>query len=85
MKFLNCVGENMTVKEVADICKKYNKDLKTISTNDPIPNNGYTLSNEKIKKAGFKFLYKLDKSIEEMIQDLFLVKKLLTPKRNQNW
>ena len=56
----------MTVKEVADICKKYNKDLKTISTNDPIPNNGYTLSNEKIKKAGFKFLYKLDKSIEEI-------------------
>ena len=68
-EIFNCVGENMTVKEVADICKKYNKDLKTISTNDPIPNNGYTLSNEKIKKAGFKFLYKLDKSIEEMIQE----------------
>ena len=53
----NCVGENMTVKDVAEICKKYNKKLKTISTDDPIPNNGYTLSNQKIKNEGFKFLY----------------------------
>ena len=65
----NCVGENMTVKEVAKICKKYNKNLKTISTSDPVPNNGYTLSNQKIKKAGFKFLYNIDNSIKEMIQD----------------
>jgi len=59
----------MTVKDVAEICKKYNKKLKTISTDDPIPNNGYTLSNQKIKNEGFKFLYKLDTSIKEMIED----------------
>ena len=64
----NCVAENMTVKDVAEICKKYNKKLKTISTNDPIPNNGYTLSNKKIKDAGFKFLYNLDNSIKEMVE-----------------
>lgn len=65
----NCVGENMTVKDVANICKKYNKNLTTISTNDPIPNLGYTLSNKKIKQEGFKFLYKLDNSIKEMIEN----------------
>ena len=68
-EIFNCVAENMTVKDVAEICKKYNKKLKTISTNDPIPNNGYTLSNQKIKNSGFKFLYSLDTSIKEMIEN----------------
>ena len=68
-EIFNCVGENMTVKDVANICKKYNKNLKTISTNDPIPNLGYTLSNKKIKEEGFRFLYKLDNSIKDMIKD----------------
>ncbi len=67
-EIFNCVAENMTVKDVAEICKKYNKKLKTIATNDPVPNNGYTLSNEKIKNVGFKFLYNLDTSIKEMIE-----------------
>ena len=59
----------MTVKDVANICKKYNKKITTISTNGPVPNLGYTLSNLKIKKEGFKFLYKLDNSIKDMIQN----------------
>ena len=41
----------MTVKDVANICKKYNKKITTISTNDPVPNLGYTLSNQKLKKG----------------------------------
>ncbi len=64
----NCVSENMTVKDVSNICKKYNKQITTISTNDQIPNPGYTLSNQKIKKEGFKFLYKLDNSIKDMVE-----------------
>lgn len=63
----NCVGENKSVKEVADLCKKYNKNLKIISTKDPVPNSGYTLSNKKILREGFKFLYRLDNSLNEMI------------------
>ena len=74
----NCVAENMTVKDVAEICKKYNKNLKTISTDDPIPNNGYTLSNQKIKNVGFKFLYKLEPSIKEMIQEWSSKEKILS-------
>ena len=35
--------------------------------NDPIPNEGFSLSNKKILDKGFKFLYALDESIKEMI------------------
>ena len=66
-EIFNCVSENLTVKEVANICKKINKDVELISTNDPVPNKGYGLSNKKITKEGFEFLYTLEKSIEEMI------------------
>ena len=66
-EIFNCVNENLTVKDVANICKKVNKNLIVISTDDPVPNKGYTLSNKKIKNEGFKFLYKIENSIEEMI------------------
>ncbi len=66
-EIFNCVNENLTVKDVANICKKVNKNLEIVSTDDPVPNKGYTLSNKKIKKEGFKFLYKIENSIEEMI------------------
>ncbi len=64
----NLANESVTVKQLADICKKVNKNLVLKSTNDDIPNNGYTLSNKKIKKTGFKFLYNLKQSVEEMHQ-----------------
>lgn len=63
----NCVNESLTVKQVAEICKKYNSELKIISTKDMIPNGGYSLSNSKIKKEGFKFLYNIEDSIKEML------------------
>mgnify|MGYP001191287496 CR=1 FL=1 len=66
-EIFNCVNENLTVKEVARICKKINKNLEILSTNDPIPNKGYTLSNRKIKNIGFNFLYNIENSIKEMI------------------
>ena len=53
-------SENTTVKDVALLCKKINPKLNVIETNDEIPNLGYTLSNKKLLKTGFKFLYKLD-------------------------
>ena len=63
----NLTKETVTVKKVAQICKKFNKNLVLESTNDEIPNLGYTLSNKKILKTGFKFLYSLEESIKEMI------------------
>jgi len=63
----NLTKDTVTVKEVAEICKKYNPKVTLRETNDEIPNMGFSLSNKKILKAGFKFLYALDESIKEMI------------------
>ncbi len=60
------VKEQKTVKQVAEICKKINPNIQLISTNDEVPNPGYTLSNKKILKTGFNFLYNLEESINEM-------------------
>jgi len=59
--------DSITVKQVAEICKKNNPKTILRSTNDEIPNLGYTLSNRKLLKTNFKFLYNLDESIKEMI------------------
>jgi len=63
----NLTKDTVTVKEVAEICKKYNPKVNLRKTNDEIPNMGFSLSNKKILKTGFKFLYALDESIKEMI------------------
>ena len=67
-EIFNCVNENLTVKQVADICKKINKNVQIVNTKDRVPNKGYSLSNQKIKDAGFEFLYNVEKSIEEMVE-----------------
>tara|TARA_B100001123_G_scaffold440552_1_gene579842 strand:- start:656 stop:2533 length:1878 start_codon:yes stop_codon:yes gene_type:complete len=64
----NLVKETVTVKEVAEICKKHNPKVKIKITDDEVPNLGYTLSNQKLLKTGFKFLYNLDESISTMIK-----------------
>ena len=66
-ELFNLSKDTVTVKEVADICKKHNPNIKLRETNDEIPNLGFSISNNKILKAGFKFLYGLDESIKEMI------------------
>ncbi len=63
----NLTKDTVTVKEVAEICKKLNPKVTLRETNDEIPNLGFSLSNQKILKKGFKFLYSLDESIKEMI------------------
>lgn len=67
-EIFNCVNENFSVKEIANICKKINPKLNIVETSDPVPNNGYTLSNKKIRSEGFKFLYNVDDSLKEMIK-----------------
>ena len=63
----NLTKETRTVKEVAEICKKINPKVTLKETNDEIPNLGFSLSNKKILSTGFKFLYNLEKCMEEMI------------------
>ena len=66
-EIFNLTKDTVTVKDVAEICKKYNPKIELKETNDEVPNLGFSLSNEKILKKGFKFLYGLDESIKEMI------------------
>lgn len=61
--------ETMTVKEVANLCKKYNPSLEIIETDDEIPNLGYTISNKKLLSTGFKFQYSIEECIKEMIEN----------------
>ena len=63
----NLTKDTITVKEVAQICKKHNNKIKLIETNDEVPNLGFSLSNKKLLNTGFQFLYNLDESIKEMI------------------
>ena len=66
-ELFNLTKETTTVKKVAEICKKHNPKITLRETNDEIPNLGFSLSNEKILKTGFRFLYALDESLKEMI------------------
>ena len=67
-EIFNCVNENLSVKDVADLCKKINKKTDLVITDDPVPNEGYTLTNKKIRSNGFKFLYNVEDSFREMIE-----------------
>ena len=78
-EIFNLTKDTVTVKEVAEICKKYNPKITLKATNDEVPNLGFSLSNNKILKTGFKFLYNLDESIKEMIfkwSKLFITENL---------
>ena len=89
----NLTKDTVTVKDVAEICKKHNLKTKLKETNDEIPNLGFSLSNKKLLNTGFEFLYNLDQNIKEMIhkwskqiisKDLEFVRKgenLFTDKR----
>ena len=67
-EIFNLTKDTTTVKDVAEICKKYNPNVTLRETNDEIPNLGFSLSNKKLLNTGFKFLYGLNESIKEMIQ-----------------
>jgi nucleoside-diphosphate-sugar epimerase len=60
--------EEVTVKGVAMLCKKFAPSLVLEETDDEIPNLGYTISNEKLLKTGFSFIFNLEESIKEMIE-----------------
>jgi nucleoside-diphosphate-sugar epimerase len=64
----NLTKDTLTVKEVAEVCKKHNPKITLKETNDEVPNLGFSLSNKKLLNTGFEFLYNLDQNIKEMIQ-----------------
>ena len=55
------------MREVAEICKKYNPKITLKETNDEVPNLGFSLSNKELLNTGLNF-YNLDQNIKEMIQ-----------------
>jgi len=67
-EIFNLTKDTVTVKDVAELCKKYNSKVTLRDTNDEIPNLGFSLANKKLLKTGFKFLYNLDQNIKEMIE-----------------
>ena len=83
----NLTKDTLTVKEVAEVCKKHNPKITLKETNDEVPNLGFSLSNRKLLKTGFKFLYNLDQNIKEMIQKWSkqdLIKELEHVKNGEN-
>ncbi len=86
-QLFNLVKDTISVKAVAEICKKYNSKTILKETNDEIPNLGFSLSNKKLLSTGFKFLYNLENNISEMIQKWskqLLVKNLEYVKEGEN-
>ena len=68
-EIFHCSKDNVTVKEVADLCKKINPKVTVVKTDDEIPNKGYTVSNKKLLATGFKFQYDLTSCLIEMIEN----------------
>ncbi len=86
-EIFNLTKDTLTVKEVAQICKKYNSNISLKETNDEVPNLGFSLSNKKLLNTGFKFLYNLDQNIKEMINKWStqkIVKDLEYVKKGEN-
>ena len=67
-EIFNLTKETLSVKEVAEVCKKHNPKVVLKETNDEVPNLGFSLSNKKLLNTGFEFLYNLDQNIKEMIE-----------------
>ena len=55
-EIFNLTKDTLTVKEVAEVCKKHNPKITLQETNDEVPNLGFSLSNKKLLNTGFEFL-----------------------------
>ena len=62
-------NENYTVKRVAKLCKEIYPDLNIETTNDEVPNLGYSLDSSKLIEKGFEYRYDLKNSLHEMISN----------------
>ena len=74
-EIFHLVKESLSVKDLARICKKIDKNISIIISQEEVPNKGYTLSNKKLINTGFKFLYSLKDCLKEMIYNWKFEKK----------
>jgi len=65
----HCANFNTNVKEVAYMCKEFLPDINIVETDDEVPNLGYTISNDKLLKTGFKFMSSIRDTIGQMINN----------------
>jgi nucleoside-diphosphate-sugar epimerase len=56
-QIFNVSSENLKVIEIANMCADIRPEVLLIKTKDEIPNNGYSMNNNKLKKIKFKFKY----------------------------
>lgn len=61
------ISESMTIRDVANICKKYSPKVTIEEALDKAYSPNYTLSNKKLLSTGFKFQHDVDSSIKDMI------------------
>ena len=54
-EIFNLTKDTLSVKEVAEICKKHNPKVNLKETNDEVPNLGFSLSNTKLLKQVLNF------------------------------
>ena len=70
----NALSENLTVKQVVAMIKKYNKNIKIKYVNSPIMNQlSYHVDNTKLNNLGLKLNSNIQKDIKETLK-LFVFK-----------
>ena len=67
-EIFHCVNENLSVIEVANICQQFNPKINIEIINEPTPNQGFSLSNDKLLKTGFKFYRSIENEMSNMIE-----------------
>jgi nucleoside-diphosphate-sugar epimerase len=71
-EIFHLVNENLTVNQVAQICKTHKSNIQIEETFDDTPNKGYSLSNSKLLKTGFRFKTNIVDEIGKMIKMMLL-------------
>ncbi|PCI27551.1 hypothetical protein COB55_05575 [Candidatus Wolfebacteria bacterium] len=66
-EIFNISNENMTIKQLSELCQKIKPSIEIIETNDKIPNLGYSMDNSKLKNTGFSFQSNIEDELREMI------------------
>ena len=64
-ELFNLTKDTLTVKEVAEICKKHNPKIQLKETNDEVPNLGFSLSNKNFLKLVLNFYMALIKALKK--------------------
>lgn len=72
-EIFHIVNENLTVNQVAQICKNHKPSVQIEETLNKSASEGYSLSNSKLLKTGFQFKTNLVGEIGKMIKHLSII------------